>query len=271
MSIDEPCAVDFVGAEPTIDSEDSEDVAISEAREYTIDELAAETRVPSRTIRYYQSKGALQKPEIRGRKAVYSEAHRERLRLIGLLQDRGLRIKAIRDLMLRVDAGELDLDEWLGLEARIQARWQVDQPKLYAADELREMVGEGRVGVIADLVRLGVVERQGESFLAASPTILRAFLAMEAAGIELEVAQSAANIARKHLTKLSYELGEHYARHVGEGFGHSASPGDLAEAYDASRDIGQSVVHTIFGQEMEKVLRAFVESGRAASLANRRR
>ena len=40
---------------------------------YTIDELAAVARVPSRTIRFYQSKGALMPPEIRGRLAIYSE------------------------------------------------------------------------------------------------------------------------------------------------------------------------------------------------------
>ena len=35
---------------------------------YTIDELTAATGVPSRTIRFYQSKGTLEKPEIRGRR-----------------------------------------------------------------------------------------------------------------------------------------------------------------------------------------------------------
>jgi len=39
--------------------------------EYTIDDLAAVSRVPSRTIRFYQSKGALQSPKIKGRVAFY--------------------------------------------------------------------------------------------------------------------------------------------------------------------------------------------------------
>ena len=47
--------------------------ASGENREFTIDELAAETQVPSRTIRFYQSKKALPAPERRGRKAVYTE------------------------------------------------------------------------------------------------------------------------------------------------------------------------------------------------------
>ena len=48
----------------------------------TIDQIAAVTGIPGRTIRYYQSRGALMPPEIRGRVAYYSEQHVERLELI---------------------------------------------------------------------------------------------------------------------------------------------------------------------------------------------
>src|SRR5207302_4738297 len=82
------------------------------ATEYTIDQLATLTRVPSRTIRFYQSKGALPSPRIRGRVAYYGPDHIERLKLIGSLQDRGLRIRAIRDLLVQADKGELALNEW---------------------------------------------------------------------------------------------------------------------------------------------------------------
>ena len=59
-----------------------------------------------RTIRFYQSRGALMSPEIRGRVAYYGPAHAERLKLIAQLQDRGLRIDAIRDLLVSIDRGE---------------------------------------------------------------------------------------------------------------------------------------------------------------------
>ena len=95
---------------------------------YTIDELAAASHVPSRTIRFYQSRGALMPPEIRGRVAYYGPAHVERLELIAQLQDRGLRIDAIRDLLASIDRGELDLAEWLGVEQQVQAPWANDQP-----------------------------------------------------------------------------------------------------------------------------------------------
>ena len=43
----------------------------------TIDELAAQVGVPTRTIRFYQARGALMRPEIRGRVAYYGDAHVE--------------------------------------------------------------------------------------------------------------------------------------------------------------------------------------------------
>ena len=97
--------------------------------EYGIDELASIARVPSRTIRFYQSRGALMAPAIRGRVAVYGPQHVERLRLIEQLQDRGLRIDAIRDLVARIDRGEVDLASWLGIEQAMQASWSNDQPR----------------------------------------------------------------------------------------------------------------------------------------------
>ena len=97
--------------------------------EYTIDELATVSRVPSRTIRFYQSRGALMPPEIRGRVAYYGEPHLRRLELIAQLQDRGLRIDAIRDVLGSIDRGELDLAEWLGVEQQVHAPWANDQAR----------------------------------------------------------------------------------------------------------------------------------------------
>ena len=91
---------------------DETPMAEPDADEMTIDELAAQTRVPSRTIRFYQSKGVLPPPGIKGRVAYYGPSHIERLGLIAKLQDRGLRIDAIRALVARIDRGELDVGEW---------------------------------------------------------------------------------------------------------------------------------------------------------------
>jgi DNA-binding transcriptional MerR regulator len=154
----------------------------SPAREYTIDELAAASEVPSRTIRFYQSKAVLPRPEMRGRVAYYGPAHVERLRLIASLQDRGLRIDAIRELVSRIDKGEVDVAEWLGLEAELQAPWANDQPRTVSEAELRELLGGERPGLVAALTRVGLVERQGSVFLLKSPALLSVAMRLDAAG-----------------------------------------------------------------------------------------
>jgi DNA-binding transcriptional MerR regulator len=130
-----------------------------ERTEYTIDELAAVARVPSRTIRFYQSRGALMPPEIRGRVAYYVQGHVDRLKLIAQLQDRGLRIDAIRDLLVSIDRGEVDLAEWLGIEQQVQAPWVNDKPRTVSEEEVYELAGSRRPGLLADLVRRGMLER----------------------------------------------------------------------------------------------------------------
>ena len=52
-----------------------------------------------RTIRYYQSEGVLAAPRRDGRDARYNPGHLERLELIAELQERGLKLEAIKSLL----------------------------------------------------------------------------------------------------------------------------------------------------------------------------
>ena len=66
---------------------------------YSLGELAAASGVSERTIRYYQAEHVLPRPTKKGRDAVYADDHLERLRLIGELRDRGLKLHTIRELV----------------------------------------------------------------------------------------------------------------------------------------------------------------------------
>jgi DNA-binding transcriptional MerR regulator len=235
---------------------------------YTIDELAAVSRVPSRTIRFYQSKGALPRPEIRGRVAYYGAAHLERLKLIASLQDRGLRIDAIRELMARVDKGEVDVNEWLGLDAQLRAPWADDHPRTVTEAELYDLAGARRAGLLADLVRARLVKKQGEVFLVRSPALLQVAIRLESAGVDLEAAAAGAEILRKHLRRAADDLSGYFFKQAREGFGRGEG---AAEAFGALRPMGMEAVRVIFGQEMERVLRQLSESGKTASLPGKRR
>lgn len=243
--------------------------AKSEEPEYTIDDLAALSQVPSRTIRFYQSKGVLPKPELKGRVAYYGAPHVERLKLIASLQDRGLRIDAIRDLLSRIDRGELDVNEWLGIEAALSAPWANDAPRTVTEAELRDLVGADRPGLVAALVRAKMLERKGEVFFVPSPTLLHLAARLEAAGLDLEIARGASDLLRKHLGRAAHDLATYFFEHAREGFG--KSEGDIAEAFQALRPMGIEAVRVIFAREMERELRELSESGKTTSLPAKKR
>jgi DNA-binding transcriptional MerR regulator len=240
---------------------------VADEPEHTIDELAALTRVPSRTIRFYQAKGALMPPTIRGRVAYYGPAHRERLERIAQLQDRGLRIAAIRDLMTSIDRGEVGLAEWLGVEREVQASWAEDRPRTVTTAELYELAGSRRAGLLADLTRAGLVTRRGEVWLLHSPALLAVAMRLEAADIDLETTAGAAKIVRKHVARLADELVDYHVKRVRDG---SVVTDDLGALFGALRPGGIEAVRVVFGREMERALRELLASGKLAQLPARR-
>jgi DNA-binding transcriptional MerR regulator len=243
----------------------TEDDAASE-HTLTIDELAAASRVPSRTIRFYQSRGALMTPEIRGRVAYYGKPHLERLRLIAQLQDRGLRIDAIGDLLRRIDRGEVDLAEWLGVEEQVQAPWALDQARTVNETELYELTGSRRPGLLADLGRAGIVERKGDVYLVGSPALLAIAMKLENVGIDLETAASASAILRKHLGRAVGELVDLFVDRIKDGHVSIAQSKKLFETF---RAVGVDSVRVLFAREMENALRKLIASGKLATLSAR--
>jgi DNA-binding transcriptional MerR regulator len=230
----------------------------------TIDELAASTRLPSRTIRFYQSKGALMAPEIRGRVAYYGPPHVERLKLIAQLQDRGLRMDAIGDLLKKIDRGELDLAEWLGVEEQMQAPWANDRPRTVSESELYELTTTRRPGLLADLLRAKIIERRGDVYLVASPALLGTAAKLEAVGIDLEMAADASRILKKHLGRAVGDLVDLFMGRVKAGQVDVTESGPL---FEALRGAGTEAVRVLFARAMEKALRELAASGKAASLS----
>ncbi len=235
----------------------------ADAGALTIDELAAASEVPSRTIRFYQSRGALMPPTIKGRVAFYGPAHVERLKLIAQLQDRGLRIDAIRDLLGSIDRGELDLAEWLGVEQQVQAPWSSDQPRTVTEAELYELAGSRRPGLLADLQRAELVTRHRDVYLVQSPALLAIAMKLEASGIDLETAREASGQVQKHAARMATDLVELFMRRASEGGIHAK---DLGKTVESLRALGSDAVRVIFSRTMERELRKLYESGRMAKV-----
>ncbi|MEN0061350.1 MAG: MerR family transcriptional regulator [Myxococcota bacterium] len=227
-------------------------------REFTIDELAAETGVSSRTIRFYQSKKALPAPARRGRLAIYDDRHVERLRLIGRLQDQGLTIKAIRSLLSRADRGEMELSTWLGLNSKLQVPWTDDPSVSVSMDELVEKMGSDREGMVAELVRAGVVKRTGKTFSVPSPALLTITLELSQAGVPPSISAEAAEMLRRHLSRAAEEVSELFLGRFGESEAHAEK---LTEILDTLRPATLEAVRLIFAQEMDAALQKAVASG----------
>lgn len=232
--------------------------SVGDQAEYTIDELSARTQVPSRTIRFYQSKGALMPPRIRGRVAIYTPEHVERLKLIAQLQERGLRVNAISGLVRRIERGELDVAEWLGVERQLTTSWSQDQARTVDEDELFELAGRKRPGLINDLLRAKLIERRGEVYVVDSPQLVSIAVKLEAAGMDMETLLTAQDILNKYLGRAVAELSELLLARAREGALALPEQGKLLETLRAT---GVEVVRILFAKQVERGLRELLSSG----------
>lgn len=263
----------FIGeAASTLDREGAaEPSQLDRAGEYTVDELAFAAGVPTRTIRFYQSKGVLPSPVRRGRVALYDERHVERLRLIGELKDRGLSLRALRHLLIQDSHDARLLQSCLGLDQP----WSDDRPSTVSHDELSRIVSGHPPGTIAALVEHGVVARAGDgpgsAYRVPSPGLLRATLALQQSGVDIETAVGAGDILRRRLGAAARELVKHFTRRAGRGFGSSAAPRTIGSALDALRPLAGDAARLIFAQEIERALRSRTHRPRRSSRVARRR
>ncbi|CAB3725693.1 MerR family transcriptional regulator [Paraburkholderia sp. GV068] len=174
--------------------------------EYTVDELARVSDTTVRNVRAYQDRGLLAPPEKRGRVGVYDDTHVSRLKLINHLLARGYTLANIQDLIKAVDEGH-DLRSILGLETAIGGRWSREHPRKYSLIELLQMFGDkASPAALAKAVDLGLLERDGLSFVSASPTALAAGATLAKEGIPLADLLEAVGAARPHFSVVAKAL-----------------------------------------------------------------
>jgi DNA-binding transcriptional MerR regulator len=235
------------------------------AGEYTIDELAARTSVPSRTIRFYQAKGVLPPPRKRGRVAVYDDDHARRLQLVGELQDKGLRLRAIRDIVARQDLDGPAIQKWLGIGKQLGSLSSDDAPRLLTEEELRKELGNPPAGAISRLVRKGVIQTQGEGadlrYLVESPALLGLGQRLWAAGVDLDTGIMLRAILQRRFASAAREVVDFAIKHVGRGFGRSSAPEDVTATLETlfQGGVGAEAVRLIFAKELQKALQSALQ------------
>lgn len=233
-----------------------------------IDDLAARTGVSSRTIRFYQSVGVLQPPRRSGRVAVYEEEHVSRLELVSMLQERGLRLSAIGDLVRAGDPQTLSMSAWLGLGERLALAWSEEQPQHASAESLTALL-QGTSLSPSDIEEIGLVRREPDStWVIPSRGLLDVVLGLARVGISTETSSQAAAILRRHLGAAAEELIAHFSEHIGRGVGRGGlGPEEVGRALEALRPHAAESVRLIFAQEVARRLARF--SGRSDDAARR--
>lgn len=238
------------------------DTDATATEEIGLDELAERAGVSGRTIRYYQSEGVLPRPRKDGRDARYTALHIERLELIAELQERGLKLEAIKDLVGR-DRAHRSVSDWLGVDEVLRASWANDEAAAMTLAEVHALLGKHPRRLVGEMVDAGLLTRNDDgTFVAPSRALLDIALRMLDAGVSIDIGTEAATLLRRRLSKAADDLVRLFESETGKSFAGKGRPAEIATALDALRPIAQDAAQLILAQELERALRNLAAKGR---------
>jgi DNA-binding transcriptional MerR regulator len=225
---------------------------------YTIDELARITKVPSRTIRYYQAEGLLQWPARLGRSAVYGQHHVERLGFISQMQRRGLRLSAIRALLDLEQPLKASVSDWLGIEAEMLDPW-LEQSQTLTHGELIAGLGQDREHIVEELLGAGLLtyDPDSDAYVVPSPRLLDITLAYERAGVDVATSFAIAGIVSRHLDHAIDELLLYVRERMGQGFSVSDEVADVSQTLEVVNSRAVEAVSVLFSQRLRRRVQEF--------------
>lgn len=227
---------------------------------YRVEEFAARCGVTVDTVRFYQGRGLLPRPEREGRVAFYGEGHVERLERIRELKQQGVTLAVIERLL----SGELAASDEDLATALTEAESDDDTPEAPAPDaeaewltreELAERAGVP-VAVLEAIEREGLVLASGEGarrYTKADAEAVEAGVGLIEAGVPLD---ELLDLARRYDTAMQ-DVAAHavevFVRFVRDPIQGSAASGDeaadrLVTAFRRMLPAAQSLVGHHFRQ-----------------------
>jgi DNA-binding transcriptional MerR regulator len=225
-----------------------------EVAEYRIDELAREADTTVRNVRAYQDRGLLPPPKRQGRVGIYTDAHLARLRLIGQLLERGYTLANIAELVSAWEQGQ-DIGALLGLEAVLVEPWSDEAVGHITFDELVELFGDDP-DALAEAIKLGLLEPDGEDFRVPSPRLLHAGAELRASGIPLEAVLNHARQLARDTDRIAARFVGLVSEHVFEPYAEKPFPASevprLAELLRRLRPLAETTVDAYLARAMER-------------------
>ena len=228
----------------------------------TVDQLAARTGVPVRTIRFYAGKGLLPAPRLRGRTGLYDAGHRARLELISELSALGFTLAAIEKQLERVplDAGP----EELALQRALLAPWIPERDGDIGYDELDQRAGRSLTADdLAALENLGALTRhEGSARVHGEISLATALEALDS-GLPPELWRRAQAMIDTHTAALAEDLMVLFQDEVLQPYRDRGRPAGersrLAAALARLKPITVQGVVATFGREVNRTIRERVD------------
>ncbi|MDH6435814.1 DNA-binding transcriptional MerR regulator [Streptomyces sp. SAI-144] len=190
---------------------------MSDTPAHRIEDLAHLSGATVRTIRAYQDRGLLPRPERRGRANIYTDAHLVRLRQIADLLDRGYGLASIKELLEAYDSGR-GLGGILGLVAEVDGPWTDEEAVRISRAELdARFGGTPDEAAVAEAVELGVLEPvpgDDGTFLVPSPQELAVAAELYAAGVPLSAISGHLRELRGQVEHIAARFLEFTTEHV---------------------------------------------------------
>jgi DNA-binding transcriptional MerR regulator len=229
--------------------------------EWTIDELARNAGTTTRNIRSYQTKGILPPPRMVGRVGYYSEGHLARLKYTAGLQERGFSLAAIGCLLSAWEEGR-SLQDVLGFEQALTAPWSDELPEHFTRQQLDQMFPETVEDetLVKRACNLGLLQPDGDGFLASSPRVIRNGAELVAVGMPLSLALDEYERLSHDLTVVAERFVAMFEEFVWEPFVQRGWPIDelpaVTEALQRLRPAASTSVHAVFAQVMADAVAA---------------
>jgi DNA-binding transcriptional MerR regulator len=198
--------------------------------EYRVEQLAAAAGVRVDTVRFYQGRGLIPRPQRRGRLAIYADEHLGRLRRIRKLLDQGFTLAQIqRVLEVPDEADEIQplLDALVGEGA---GQRTFNRSELAAEAGVPEaLVQAAQAAGLVEPLRIDGEERFGESDL----EMARAALAILGAGFPLDELLGLAVRHANHVQSVADAAIDLFDDHIRKPTGTAPDEMAVSEAFRA--------------------------------------
>ena len=226
--------------------------------EMTIDQLAHEAGIPTSTVRLYQNRGLLPPPRRQGRLGYYNAGHRDRLRLIAHLQERGFSLAAIKETLDHWTEGR-SLAHLLGV-SRIAPSLERKPVRLSPQEFVERFAGMDITQEdIQRAVRIGLVELEGAELSIPNEAFIDLGAAVARMGIPVSEILDEHEALMISVNGIAERFREVFQRHFWEPFVGRGMPAEEMSSLSAAVNQLTELATSVVTAELHERFAAFAE------------